>query len=94
MTKESQELNDLISITVDGSAREIPAGSTGFDLFTDKSVVAQRIGGVLKDLSSTVNDGDAIESVALTSQDGLNILRHSTAHVLAQAVQRINPEAK
>jgi len=67
---------------------------TGFDLFTDRSVVAMRVDGVLKDLSATVNGTESIEPVTIDSPDGLDILRHSTAHVLAQAVQSINPEAK
>lgn len=65
----------------------------GFALFSDRSVVAMRVNGVLKDLAATVTDADAVEPVTIDSPDGLNILRHSTAHVLAQAVQRINPQA-
>ncbi|WP_240743042.1 threonine--tRNA ligase [Microbacterium sp. K36] len=52
-----------------------------------------RVGGVLKDLAATVTETDEVEPVTIDSPDGLNILRHSTAHVLAQAVQRINPQA-
>ncbi|MFF5626644.1 threonine--tRNA ligase [Microbacterium sp. NPDC012755] len=52
-----------------------------------------RVGGVLKDLATTVTDADEVEPVTIDSPDGLNILRHSAAHVLAQAVQRINPQA-
>ncbi|WP_249186396.1 threonine--tRNA ligase [Microbacterium paraoxydans] len=52
-----------------------------------------RVNGVLKDLAATVTDTDEVEPVTIDSVDGLNILRHSTAHVLAQAVQRINPQA-
>jgi len=66
----------------------------GFELFTDRSVVAMRVNGELKDLAATVTETDVVEPVALDSPDGLSILRHSTAHVLAQAVQAINPEAK
>jgi threonyl-tRNA synthetase len=66
----------------------------GFELFTDRSVVAMRVNGELKDLATTVTDDDVVEPVTIDSPDGLNILRHSTAHVLAQAVQSINPEAK
>jgi threonyl-tRNA synthetase len=66
----------------------------GFELFPDRSVVAMRVNGELKDLSTTVTTGDDVIPVAIDSPDGLNILRHSTAHVLAQAVQSINPEAK
>ncbi|MDX2401491.1 threonine--tRNA ligase [Microbacterium algeriense] len=52
-----------------------------------------RVGGVLKDLAATVTETDEVEPVTIDSPDGLNILRHSAAHVLAQAVQRINPQA-
>lgn len=65
----------------------------GFALFSDRSVVAMRVNGVLKDLAATVTEADDVEPVTIDSPDGLNILRHSTAHVLAQAVQRINPQA-
>ena len=65
----------------------------GFALFPDRSVVAMRVGGVLKDLAATVTGADDVEPVTIDSPDGLSILRHSTAHVLAQAVQRINPQA-
>lgn len=68
--------------------------STGFDLFPDKNVVAMRVDGTLKDLATEVTDTQTVEPVTIDSQDGLNILRHSTAHVLAQAVQTINPAAK
>jgi threonyl-tRNA synthetase len=67
---------------------------TGFDLFTERSVVAMRVNGELRDLATTVTDTDTVEPVEITSPDGLNILRHSAAHVMAQAVQSINPEAK
>ncbi|AWB89309.1 threonine--tRNA ligase [Salinibacterium hongtaonis] len=66
----------------------------GFELFTDRNVVAMRVNGELKDLAATVTDSDTVEPVLIDSPDGLNILRHSAAHVAAQAVQTINPEAK
>ncbi|WP_259062220.1 threonine--tRNA ligase [Microbacterium sp. AK031] len=52
-----------------------------------------RVNGELKDLATTVTTTDEVEPVTIDSEDGLAILRHSTAHVLAQAVQRINPQA-
>ena len=70
------------------------SAQTGFDLFPDRAVVALRVNGELKDKASTVATSDTVEAVTVDSPDGLNILRHSTAHVMAQAVQRINPEAK
>ncbi|CAN5197842.1 threonine--tRNA ligase [soil metagenome] len=68
--------------------------STGFELFTDRNVVAMRVNGELKDLAATTTDTDTVEPVTIDSEDGLNILRHSAAHVMAQAVQSINPDAK
>jgi threonyl-tRNA synthetase len=66
----------------------------GFELYDDKNVVAMRVNGELTDLAATVTDSDTVEPVFLNSPDGLGILRHSTAHVLAQAVQTINPDTK
>lgn len=53
-----------------------------------------RVNGELRDLAATVTDADKVEPVMIDSPDGLSILRHSAAHVTAQAVQSINPEAK
>jgi len=66
----------------------------GFELFTDRSVVAMRVNGVLMDLATTVTETDDVTPVTIDSPDGLNILRHSAAHVLAQAVQTVNPAAR
>jgi len=82
------------AIHVDGVSVEFSAGSTGFTIFTDRTIVAMRVNGELKDLAHELSPGDEVTSVTINSQDGLNILRHSAAHVLAQAVQTINPEAK
>jgi len=87
-------LPETIAITLDGEAREVVAGATGFELFSDKKIVAMRVSGELRDLAYKIQPGEHIEGVSIDSPDGLNILRHSTAHVLAQAVQKINPEAK
>ena len=83
-----------IQLTLDGVSASVAAGSTGFELFQDKKVVAQRVNGELRDLAHTVSDKDVVEAVTIDSPDGLGILRHSTAHVLAQAVQKINPDAR
>ena len=68
--------------------------SDGFERFTDRSVVAMRVNGELKDLATTITDTDEVEAVTIDSPDGLSILRHSAAHVLAQAVQKVNPDAR
>ncbi|BBJ39643.1 threonine--tRNA ligase [Streptomyces antimycoticus] len=75
--------------------RVVATGTTTADLFSgDRSIVAARVGGQLKDLAYQPAEGDEIEPVEITSKDGLDILRHSTAHVMAQAVQELFPEAK
>ncbi|MEY2915747.1 MAG: threonine--tRNA ligase [Actinomycetota bacterium] len=84
----------MLKITLDGQSLLVEPGTDGFKLFTERTIVAQRVNGALKDLAHKLEDGDIVEGVAVSSPDGLNILRHSTAHVLAQAVQNINPEAK
>jgi threonyl-tRNA synthetase len=66
----------------------------GFELFPDRSIVAMRVNGDLRDLATTVDARDDVQPVGIDTPDGLDILRHSAAHVLAQAVQTINPEAK
>ena len=84
-----------LKVTIDGVATSIPADQRPTQIFADrKEVVVCRINGELRDLWTDLSDGDAIESVTIDSEDGLKVLRHSTAHVMAQAVQQIYPEAK
>jgi threonyl-tRNA synthetase len=79
-----------ISITVDGAAQKVEADQRPTHLFVDnKEVVVCRVNGVLKDLWTELAEGDVIESVLISSPDGLAVLRHSTAHVMAQAVQEV-----
>lgn len=82
-------------ITLDGSPHQVEEGTTGTELFEGRSeVIALRIGGELCDLYTPLAAGQVVEAVEISSEDGLSILRHSAAHVLAQAVQKVNPEAK
>jgi threonyl-tRNA synthetase len=74
--------------------RDIDAGATAATLFPDRDVIAARVNGELRDLAAAVQAGDEVEPVTVDSADGLKILRHSTAHVLAQAVQQLFPGAK
>ena len=80
-------------MTTDAPSPAVSLPADGFALFPDRSVVALRVDGELKDLATVVEETDAVEPVTIDSPDGLSILRHSAAHVLAQAVQRINPQA-
>ena len=69
--------------------------TTGLDLFgNDQAVVAVRVNGELRDLNRILPEGALVEPVMISSSDGLNILRHSTAHVAAQAVQSLHADAK
>ncbi|TXJ06348.1 MAG: threonine--tRNA ligase [Aeromicrobium sp.] len=86
-----------ITVITDDSpeSREVDEGTRAWQLFADDpSVIAARIDGTLVDLARELVAGDTVEAVAVESPDGLDILRHSTAHVMAQAVQEIFPEAK
>ena len=84
-----------LKITVDGVVTAVGADQRPTQLFAErKDVVVCRINGELRDLWTDLSDGDVIESVTIESEDGLKVLRHSTAHVMAQAVQQIYPEAK
>ncbi|UNR59951.1 threonine--tRNA ligase [Streptomyces sp. A10(2020)] len=75
--------------------RVVTTGTTAADLFAgERTVIAARVNGELKDLAYVPGDGESVEPVDISSGDGLDILRHSTAHVMAQAVQELFPEAK
>ena len=84
-----------LKVTVDGVATAIAPDQRPTQIFAErKDVVVCRINGELRDLWTDLADGDVVESVTIDSEDGLKVLRHSTAHVMAQAVQQIYPEAK
>ncbi len=88
-------MSSLIAVTVDGLAREIEPDQRPTQLFAERStVVVARINGELRDLWTELHDGDVVEAIEIESPGGLAVLRHSTAHVLAQAVQEVFPETK
>jgi len=75
--------------------RTVTTGTKAWELFSDDTtVIAARVDGELRDLAYELADGDRVEPVPLDSDDGRAILRHSTAHVMAQAVQELYPDAK
>ena len=79
-----------ISITVDGVKLQIDADQRPTHIFADnKEIVVCKVNGTLKDLWTDLVDGDVVESVLISSPTGLEVLRHSTAHVMAQAVQEV-----
>ncbi len=83
-----------MNIELAGKTHQVSEGADGFGLFEDRSIIALRVNGELKDLSYKLAEGDKVEGVDISSEDGLAILRHSTAHVMAQAVQEIFDPAK
>ncbi|MEL0260838.1 MAG: threonine--tRNA ligase, partial [Aquiluna sp.] len=82
-----------MEITLEGKTHQVSEGATGFDLFDNKDIIALRVNGELKDLAYPLNESDNVEGVDIRSKDGLDILRHSTAHLLAQAVMELYPGA-
>ena len=79
-----------ISITVDGAKIQVEADQRPTQIFADnKEIVVCKVNGMLKDLWSDLADGDVVEGISISSPDGLAVLRHSTAHVMAQAVQEV-----
>jgi threonyl-tRNA synthetase len=84
-----------INVFVAGSQQTVTAGTTAADVFADdKATLVARVNGQLRDLAHVLAEGDLVDPVGLDSDEGLAVLRHSAAHVLAQAVQQINPKAK
>ncbi|VXB21639.1 Threonine--tRNA ligase [Arthrobacter sp. 9V] len=84
-----------ITLIVDGEETKVTEGTTGAELFFERrDVVVARVNGVLKDLDQVLTEGADVQGVTIDSPDGLNVLRHSTAHVMAQAVQQLRPDAK
>ncbi len=79
-----------IAITVDGQPQSVAADQRPTHLFAEnKEIVVCKINGVLRDLWTDLSEGDVVESVSISSPEGLAVLRHSTAHVMAQAVQQV-----
>jgi threonyl-tRNA synthetase len=85
---------DKLHITLAGREHVVEAGTTAAALLGGQPAIAARVNGVLRDLAAPLADGDAVEAVPADSPDGLAILRHSAAHVMAQAVQELFPAAK
>lgn len=84
-----------IKVTVDGVSSTIESDQRPTQIFAEKSeVVVCKVNGELRDLWTELKDGDLVESVSIDSPEGLAVLRHSSAHVLAQAVQEVFPQTK
>ena len=84
-----------LTITLDGARINVRIEKYTGELFKDRpDVIALRVNGELKDINTTLHEGDTVETVLISSPDGLAILRHSSAHVLAQAVQGLFPDTR
>ncbi|MEX5247496.1 UNVERIFIED_CONTAM: threonine--tRNA ligase [Kocuria sp. CPCC 205295] len=84
-----------ITVTVDGQQQQVATGTTAADLYQgQREVVVARVDGTLRDLATPLAEGQSIERVLISDPEGLEVLRHSTAHVMAQAVQELKQEAK
>jgi len=82
-------------VKVDGLEQSANDKTNAIDFYKDnKDVVAVKINGELKDSATALKAGDEVVGVLANSEEGLAIIRHSTAHILAQAVQKINPQTK
>ena len=85
---------------MDGSMKEIEDGSNGYSLAISisrklaKEAVAAKVNGKLVDLSHELKESDQVEIITVDSEEGIEIIRHSTAHVMAQAVKRIYGNVK
>jgi threonyl-tRNA synthetase len=95
MTTGSQQ----ITITLpDGSHRSIPAGSCVADIFTDDKnaahIVAAKVNGTLVDLATALQDDAVVEPVTFASPEGKEVYRHSSTHIMAQAVKEVFPSAQ
>ena len=79
-----------IAVTVDGAPLSIDNDQRPTQIYADKKeIVVCKINGELKDLWTDLHEGDVIEAISISSPEGLSVLRHSTAHVMAQAVQQL-----
>src|SRR6516162_7996838 len=103
-SQETAVSRQQIHITLAGRELAMGAGTTAADAFfmpnetggapSPTTVIAARVNGALRDLAAPLADGDQVEPVEIGSEDGRAILRHSTAHVMAQAVQNLFPGAE
>ena len=93
----------MSNITVslpDGSERELPDGATALDLARSigsrlaKAAVAATVDGKETDLTAGLPDGSVVAIITEDTPEGRHVLRHSTSHVMAQAVTRLFPGAK
>ncbi|HEY9160718.1 MAG TPA: threonine--tRNA ligase [Desulfomonilia bacterium] len=74
--------------------RAVPSGRTIRDLVKGRDVVAAKIGGTTVDLSTELTGTETVETIKSDSKEGLDIIRHSCAHIMAEAVKELFPDAR
>ncbi len=88
-------MSSQVTVTLSGSRQVVPRGTPVRDVLLDgnkrRDIVAARVNGKLVDLSRTLEEDAAVEAVTADSPDGIDVLRHSTAHLMAMAVQELYP---
>ncbi|HAY42692.1 MAG TPA: threonine--tRNA ligase [Micrococcaceae bacterium] len=88
-------MSEQRTLTIDGEQVQVDAGTTGLQFYAkDKDVVVMHVDGVLRDLARELEEGTTVTRVTISDPEGLEVLRHSTAHVMAQAVQQLRPDSK
>ncbi|MHA6967778.1 threonine--tRNA ligase [Glutamicibacter bergerei] len=88
-------MSEQRTLTIDGEQVQVDAGATGLQFYAkDKDVVVMHVDGVLRDLARELEEGTTVTRVTISDPEGLEVLRHSTAHVMAQAVQQLRPDSK
>jgi threonyl-tRNA synthetase len=80
----------------DRISTEVDAGACAYDVVGDKArqVVVARVNGEVVDLSHVLQDGDSVEPILISDPEGLSVLRHSVAHIVAQATQSVFDDVK
>lgn len=84
----------------DGSSRSLNEGSTAYDLAADigpglaRATIAAKVNGKLVDVSHVLSDGDEVSLITEKSDEGLEVIRHSTSHLMAMAVQELFPKSQ
>ncbi len=100
-SKEELNMSEVVKITFpDGAVKEFPQGTTSEDIAASispglkKKAIAGKLNGQLIDLRRPIHEDGSIEIVTQDSPEALEVLRHSTAHLMAQAVKRLYPGVK
>ena len=82
-------------VKIDGVEQSASDGINAIDFYKDnKDIVVAKINGQIKDLATALKANDEVIGIAANSEEGLAVIRHSTAHILAQAVQKLRPQTK